>query len=259
MQETEVVDTTQQVVTETKVETPSPEELAVIETAKAGATQLKELLAGTGYESVEDLAAALSSGKDLSGLLGDQDLQGLLDNKALMDRYEEAWAIQDKAKEGEDKTTEDEVAALTKRLDDLISGQNREKQVLRDKADAKSTYDSYESGVNSFMVKQETIPEEYRPFLAEFSGVGNPFNEIDISDTPQVRAMLHGNVKKVNDFAQVVIKLYRAGKLEVPAITPATPVDTTPKREPFKNVHSKETRAAAIEFLKERLAQKESG
>lgn len=205
--------------------------------AREAEKQRDELLSTHGYENLEDLVSDLQAGKNVMAAIGDRDLNTIIANSETLDKYNAHWADQATATEAEGQTADDKVSALEKRLNDLITSGEREKLAATEKEQNIMALDTFKSEVNSFMAKDDTIPEEYRPFIAEFSGVDNRFNDIEnISDKTQVRAMLSDHVKKVQDFAQVVIKLYRDGKISIPPISEITPVDTSPKAPQIKNI-----------------------
>lgn len=205
--------------------------------AREAEKNLNSLLADNGYENIEAVVEALQTGRNLEGILGNRDLAQIIANSETYDRYQTHWANQDAEREAEGQTADDKVLVLEKRLNDLIAGRDQEKREATEKEQNQMALDTFKSEVNSFLAKDETTPEEYRAFISEFSGVGNRYNEIEnISDKAQIRAMLPGQVKKVQDFAQVVIKLYRDGKISIPPISEITPVDTSPKAPQIKNI-----------------------
>jgi len=164
-----------------------------------------------------------------------------------LDRYEQYWAEQEMQRENEDLLPEDKVSKLEQRLDELIDKQESEKKAKTEREQAVAALNGFKSEVNSHLSKQD-VPEEYQPFLAEYSGVDNRFNEVDITDKPGIRAMLNANIKRIQDFEQAVIKRYRDGKIQIPKISETTPVDNTPKPEPVKNL--KEAKTKALEILR---------
>jgi len=271
MPENQVVDTTQEVIPGQTAASPpadgavptdatpssvpydqDPKWLAAREAQKNQEALLKD----NGYESVEDLVADLQAGRELKGQLGDLDITDVLTKAGTMDKYNAYWAEQEDTNTAETLTADDRYAALEKKFNEYVNGQQAEKQAATDKLQAEQVVTDFGKEVNSFIAKEDVVPEEYRGFMAEFSGVGNRFNEIDITDTPAVRAMMSDHVKKVQSFEQAVIKRYRDGKIKIPVITESTPVDTTPKKPPIKNL--REAKVRALELMTEARNARES-
>lgn len=196
---------------------------------------LSSFLSDNGYESLEDAISDLESGRSLKGALGDRDVLQTIADAETLAKYNAHWAEQEAMTMSETQDPHDKVTALEKRLNDLISGQERERREQQERETAKRVVDQFGNEVNSYIARQETVPEEYRGFVAKLSGVGNRFNEIDVTDKVAVRAMLNSHLKEVSDFEQAVIKRYRDGKIAIPKISPTTPVDPADKREPIKN------------------------
>jgi len=277
----EVLDTTQQEVGQTSASptdnTGQPADSQTANEANAGATsspeafdknpkwiaaravekQTQDLLASHGYESLEDLTSDLAKGKDVIAAIGDRDVNTIISNSETLDKYNAHWAEQEAQRTTEDFTPEDKVAVLEKKLNDFLDGAQQEKQAATAKEQNEQALNGFKSEVNSYLAKNENIPEEYRPFIAEFSGVDNRFNDIEnIADKTQVRSMMNANSKKFQDFEQAVIKRYIDGKIKIPVISETTPADTTPKRDPIKNIE--QAKVVALANLKEMLARKAS-
>lgn len=218
--------------------------------ARAAEKNLNSLLSDNGYETIEDLVESLQSGRNLEGMLGSRDLTQVIADAETLAKYNTHWADQDAATAAETQNPDDKITALEKTVKDLIAGRDQEKREATEKEQNVVALGSFKSEVNSFIAKDDTIPEEYRSFIAEFSGVDNRFNDIiDIADKTQIRAMMNDHVKKFRDIEQVIIQRYIDGKAKIIPMSSTTPVDPTPPKPKVKNI------AEASVILKERLLE----
>lgn len=218
--------------------------------ARAAEKNLNSLLSDNGYETIEDLVEGLHSGRNLEGMLGNRDLAQVIADAETYAKYNTYWAEQDAATAAETQNPDDKITALEKTVKDLIAGRDKEKREATEKEQNVVALGSFKSEVNSFIAKDDTIPEEYRSFIAEFSGVDNRFNDIiDIADKTQIRAMMNDHLKKFRDIEQVIIQRYIDGKAKIIPMSSTTPADPTPPIPKVKNI------AEASVILKERLME----
>ena len=218
------------------------------EKAKGAEKALSSLLSDHGYDSTEDLIEALSSGKDLKDQLGETELKDILEKAKTLDKYEQFWASEDEKKKGDDEDTDDKVIRLEKEMASWKASK-RDEELKRSALDeSQKALDGFNSEIKGLIEKNDAIPKEYRPFAAEFLGVNNPANEIEITNPGEVRKMAKDAMKKIEGFEQAVIKRYREGKLKVPEITPVEPIDTEAIKEK-KPKNLAESRKMAQEIL----------
>jgi len=223
------------------------------EKAQAGSKALSSLLEDHGYDSKEDLIAALSDNKDLRDKVGDAKIDDLMAKAKTLDSYEQYWASQDTKAKREDETPDERVDRLEKRLDASETAKRQEALKQSQLEENQKALDSFGTEIKDALAKGEATPEEYRAFMSEFLGVNNPANEVDITNQADVRNMAKGGVQKVQDFEQAVIKRYRDGKIKVPEITPVEPIDVDSiKEKQPKNLA--EARQIATEVLQKQFS-----
>lgn len=232
------------------------------EKAQKSAKALDGLLKDHGFDSIDDLTDMLRDGKDIKGKLGGLNLDEVLADAKTLKSYQEYWAAEADKKGGEDEDEDDAVARLQKEVDALKSGRADEDRRTKALQDTERIIEEFNTEVSSFVEKDEGIPETYRPFVNEFLGVNNPANDIDISDTKAVRKMAQDGAKKFTEFIKKVKEdgatEYRAGKLEIPPISPTEEsVATQLDEKPVKNL--KEARKTAVEIITKRLFGGKSG
>lgn len=232
------------------------------EKAQKSAKALDGLLKDHGFDSLEDLTDMLKDGKDIKGKLGGLNLDEVLQDANTLKSYQEYWAAEEDKKKGDDEDEDDAVAKLQKEVDALKSGKTDEERRTKALQDTERIIEEFNTEVNSLVEKDEGIPETYRPFVTEFLGVNNPANDIDISDSKAVRTMAKDGAKKFTDFIKKVkedgAQEYRAGKLEIPPISPTEEsVATQLEEKPVKNL--KEARKTAIEIMTKKLFGGKSG
>lgn len=278
---TDVVDTTQQTVedgssdtqtTETDTETVSGSEQTETEkaaTEKAAADKaatekadvtakqqefLSNLLLEHDLESPEQLGEFIKDLSKLRGKVGDLDIDDLLENKALMTKYQKHWATQEanKKKEGE---TEPETI---KRLEGELDAKNKAEQNAKSQSDElkenKQALDSFNATVMKAIKGVKNVPEEYHSFLTLFMGVENPINEVDLKDRGKIIELTKAGAKQLMDFEQVIIKRYIEKKTDVPAVTTTTDTSTETGEKPIKSISDARKRMA--EIVKAKLLKK---
>jgi len=187
--------------------------------------------------------------KNLSGLkdqLGNSDLEELKENSDLLKKYQKHWAKEELAKQEDGETPEETIARL-KKENRRIDKEMRSDRAEQDRAnEASRDLKTFNSTVISSIEANKDVPVEYRKFLGEFLGVGNEINEVDLNDKAGVKRISKAGAKKLNEFAQLVIKQYLKGKTETPKISTAT---ETPSDKPVV-ITKKNAKAIAAERLR---------
>ena len=202
----------------------------------SGQFDVNEILDEYGLESPEELKAFIGNMTELKGKIGDDDLDELIESRDTLKKYQSEWAKQEREKLKESETPEETIARLEKENKDLNHKRKSDRQQVQASEQAKKAIEGFGSTVNS-VIDASDVPKSWKPFFSEFMGVNNPVNEIDIEDRATVRKLTKDGVKKMNQFAQMVIKEYRDGKVKIPAITTTeTPPSDTTKPKGVKNL-----------------------
>ena len=196
-----------------------------------------------GFESVEEMLQHVADGKDLKGKLSGRDLTELIKKAETLESYEEYWAKQEEDKKRQEELPDETIRRLEKEKEaekkraDAIENKHKEAEA------AKKAVRAYEKEVNTLL--KEKLDASESKFIKEFFGIGNPLNDIDITDTKAVTKMVDEGLKKKEAYDQAVIKRYLDGKMEVPKIPSGQPPTDPP-------VEIK-TMKGARKALKERL------
>jgi len=204
----------------------------------AAKLDIEEMLDDYGLDSADDLKEFISNLSDMKGRIGDEDLDTLLENSKTLKKYQASWQQQEDAKLKDGETPEETITRLEK--DNKALHADGKKSADRQKASkaAEQALGDFSDTVNSVIKSSKSLPKEYRQFTSEFLGVGNPINEVDITDKAAVRRLTKAGVAKMAAFEQAVIKRYRDGKTKIPTVTKTetTPGTTEPKDANPKNL-----------------------
>jgi len=206
-----------------------------------------------GVSSIDDLGKNLKEYSGFSKLLGDKKLEDILHKATTLEKYEEYWKTQETQKktEADDNLDDDDkrdkqIADLKDEIKSIKDGKQKEISDAKAKREAQEAIDGYTREVTSFIDKNE-IPKEYASFTKQFFGLDNPFNEVDITDTVDVRKMLKNGHPRIQEFEQAVIKRYLDGKIKIPEMSESKPADPMNDKPKPKNL--KEARNVAKELL----------
>lgn len=229
------------------------EEKTGAETDLAGATQeqsqfLEDLLVEHDVDSPEKLKELIDGLADLKDKLSGENIDELLDNKALMVKYQKHWAAQDAEKKKDGETAEETIARLEKENVEMQQGVAKSKAKQQESQEAKRLLSGFNSTVTKTIKTIKEVPDEYRGFFGLFMGVDNPINDIDLGDRAAVIDLTKKGAKKMMDFEQTVIKRYLEGKADVPKVTTTT--DTSTEKEPVKIKNLSEARNALTDHIK---------
>ena len=220
---------------------------AIMDAAKEDTKAIMKVLEDFEIETPEQLKDFMSDMANLEDQIGDNDLEELKQNSSLLKKYQKLWAEEEEKKLEADETPEETIARHKKQNADLKARMKAERDAKNEEVESTALLNTFGKLVNKAVAKHESVPEQYRPFLAEFLGVDNPINEIDLADKAAINKITASAVKKLQKFQQLVIKDYKAGKTTVPDITPSTPASKTTK--PIKTI--REAGKVAIARLKE--------
>lgn len=221
-------------------------------TLRPAVEKLNKLLEANDLDGIEDLVELVESGKKVKGKLQDPEMIDALIAKAnKLERIEAYWKDQGERKKREEEDPEETIKRLESQLKERKSVESEERKTKELAEESKKAVVFYESSVGS-LIEDISMPKEQKVVLAEFLGIGNVTNEIDITDKKAIKKAFQDAVKKFEDYDQFVIKQYLAGKSKVPIITKTEPVVDTEKKP--KNL--KEARAAFKERMTSMFKEK---
>lgn len=205
-----------------------------------------ELLLEYDLESPEQLAEFIKDLKGLKTKVGSADIDDLIDNKALMTKYQKHWAAQEANKQKEGETE----AETIKRLEDELKVKDKADQEARSQSDdlkeTEKAVEVFNATVTKTIKGIASVPEEYRSFLGLFMGADNPINEVDLKDRGKIIELTKSGAKQLMDFEQIIIQRYMKGKTEVPAVTNTTETNTDTGEKPIKNISDARKRLAEV-------------
>lgn len=188
----------------------------------ASSALITSLLEKHGLENPEQLGEFIDGLAGMKGKIGDADVDEILENHKTIQKYRAEWAKQERDKLEEGETPEQTIARLKKEVDDRDKQHARSEQKQKQAEKAKHAVASFESTINSAIKADDSIPAEYRPFMAALLGVRNPINDVDITDPAAIRKVAKEfGPKMIRDLEQAVIARYRTGKIEI--VTPPVP------------------------------------
>ncbi len=231
----------------------STEEKTGAETDLAGATQeqqqyMDDLLVEYDVDTPEQLKELIDGLADIKDKLAGENVDELLDNKALMVKYQKHWAAQDADKKKDGETAEETIARLEKENAEIQTDVAKGKAKQQESQEAKRLLSGFNSTVTKAIKTIKEVPDEYRGFFGLFMGVDNPINDIDLGDRAAVIDLTKKGAKKMMDFEQTVIKRYLEGKADVPKVTTAQETTSETEPKPIKNLS--EARNALTEKIK---------
>ena len=188
--------------------------------------KLQSILKANDLEDADDLIELVQSGKAVKGRVDVTQLDGLIEKAQKLDKYEAYWKDQEERKRREVEDPDQTIARLEKALK-FKDQTDRQKEDQRQQAEkAKQAINSYEREVSN-LVKELEVSKEQQSFILEFFGVGNPANDIDITDRKAIKKLITEGLKKKETYDQAVIKTYLAGKNEVPKLASSAGAATT--------------------------------
>jgi hypothetical protein len=195
-----------------------------------------------GLNSPEELADFIDSLAGIKGVIGDENPEELIKAKETLTRFNKEWEKEKRAKLREKETPEETIARLDRELEEEKTRKTKTEARQRKAAEAQKALTDYASTVSATAASDTSIPKEYLPFLNDFMGVGSPVNDVDILDRAAVKKLTKDyGIKRMMDFADTVIKLYRDGKADIPQV-PATNNAQPPVAPDQKPKNLKESR-----------------
>jgi hypothetical protein len=195
----------------------------------AASEKLQSILKANNLDDADDLMELVQSGKAVKGKLDVNQLDGLIEKATKLDKYEAYWKDQEEKKRRETEEPDQTIARLEKALK-IKDQTDRQKEEQRQQSErAKEAIGSYEREVSN-LIKEMEIPKDQQGFTLEFFGVGNPANDIDITDRKAIKKLITEGLKKKESYDQAVIKNYLAGKGEIPKLASSAGAATEEKK-----------------------------
>lgn len=200
--------------------------------ARTAAKKLSDLLKANELEDPDDLTELVQRGKAVKGKLADlNDLDAIIEKANKLDKYEAYWKDQEERKRRTNEDPEQTIARLTDELKKRDEFNQRKEAQKRQAEDAHRAIQSFEQEVTG-LVKELEVPKEQQGFVLEFFGVGNPANDIDITDRKAIKKLITDGIKKKEAYDQAVIASYLKGKDAIPKVgstAGATVTESKPK------------------------------
>jgi signal recognition particle GTPase len=195
---------------------------------------VKSLIEKNDLESVDELIELAESGKKVKGKDVDLDRLDEIAAKAKkLEKYEAYWKEQEERKLRSTEIPEETIARLEDQLRKKEALERRKEEEYRQKESAKSALRNYDREVQS-LIKEMEIPKEQQAFVVEFFGVGNPFNDIDITDRRAIKKLVLDGMKKKEAYDQAVIQSYIKSKDMTPKVTPTSAAAPSQPTEKIK-------------------------
>ena len=180
-----------------------------LETANA---KLQKILKANDLEDPDDLDDLVKSGKAIKGKLSDVNiLDDIIEKATRLEKYEAYWADQKKRQERENSTPEDRATKAERELEFERGTRLREAAQKKQVDETKMAIKEYEKDVQD-LIEEATVPKEHRSFILELFGVGNPSNDVDLTDKKAIKKLVADGIKKVETFKQSVIAEYLKDK-----------------------------------------------
>lgn len=216
-------------------------------TARTAEKKLTDLLKANGLEDPDDLVELIQHGKAVKGKLKDlNDLDGLIKDAEEIRSYRPYWEKQQELKRREQEEPEQTMARLEKELRARERADRAKEEARRQAEAAKTAIGNYERDVTG-MVHDMDIPKEQRDFVNKLLGVGNPTNDIDITDRKAVKRVVSDLLKEKEAYDQAVIANYLKSKGEVPKVSSSSAAAT---QETKPKIMLKDARKIFLETMR---------
>ena len=212
---------------------------------------VQEVLEEYDLDSPADLKDFVSELNKKAGKIGDRDLETLVENSKILEKYQADWARMEEEKLRESETPEDTITRLEKEKRDMITDTTKKANQEKSQRAAETALGDFGDTVAKVIASAQEVPKEYRDFASQFMGVDNAMNEVDITDKAAVRRVAKANVKLIQKFEQKVIKRYLDGKVAIPKVTSTETVSNAPGGEDAANPKTlKEAKKIMMEGIK---------
>ena len=198
--------------------------------ARAAEKKLNDLLKANGLDNSDDLSELVSHGKVVKGKLKDlNDLDDIIKDAEEIRKYRPFWKEQEELQRRQVEDPEQTIKRLEAKEKLREADEARRRAEADHVENTKKAISAYETEVTN-LIREIEVPKEQRDFVAEFFGVGNPCNDIDITDRKAVKKLVSDGIKKKEAYDQAVIKAYLEGKKGIPAVTSAAGASAEPEK-----------------------------
>jgi hypothetical protein len=187
--------------------------------ARQAEKKLTELLKANELEDPDDLVELIQKGKTVKGKLADlNQLDAILEKAATLDKYQAYWASEEEKKKRATEDPEETIKRLEGKLNEKTTKERQREADLQAREEAKQAIQGYDREVKDLITEME-IPKDQSSFVMKLCGVGNPFNDIDITDRKAIKRVVSELDKERKAYDQQVIKEYLKGKDNVVKIS----------------------------------------
>ena len=176
-----------------------------LETANA---KLQKILKDNELDDPDDLEDLVKSGKTVKGKLADLNrIDEIIAKATKLDSYEAYWADQKRKQERANTDPETRAEKAERELEFERGTRQREAAQKAQIEETKKAIRGYEKDVQD-LIGEIGVPKEHQSFIQELFGVGNPSNDVDITDKKAIKKLVADGMKKVDAFKQSVIAEY---------------------------------------------------
>lgn len=187
-------------------------------TLSAANEKLQKLLKANELEDSDDLEDLVAKGKVVKGKLADlNQLDEIIAKANKLNQYEAYWAEQEEKKRRQTEDPDSTISRLENALKTKSAKEQQREHERYQAEQAKAAISGYDSEVKN-LIKEMEMPKDQQGFILEFMGVGNPANDIDITDKKAIKRLVAEAAKKKEAYDQSVIASYLKGKGQVPKI-----------------------------------------
>lgn len=189
--------------------------------ARAAERKLNDLLKANDLTDPDDLLDLVERGKTVKGKLADlNQLDAIIERAQRLDKYEAYWKEQEELKQRQTEDPGQTIKRLEAKEKARDAAEARKRAEMEHVENTKKAISSYENEVTN-LIREIEVPKEQRAFVAEFFGVGNPCNDIDITDRKAIKKLVTDGIKRKEAYDQAVIKAYLDTKQNIPKINSA--------------------------------------
>lgn len=179
---------------------------------EAANAKLQKILKDNELDDPDDLEDLVKSGKTVKGKLADLNrIDEIIAKATKLDSYEAYWADQKRKHERENTDPEERATRAERELEFERGTRQREIAQKRQMDETKKAIANYEKDVQE-LIKEASVPKEHQSFIQELFGVGNPSNDVDITDKKAIKKLVADGLKKKEAYDQSVIAAYLKDK-----------------------------------------------
>lgn len=180
--------------------------------ARQAEKKLNDLLKANDLDDPDDLLDLVQRGKTVKGKLADiNDLDAILERATRLEKYEAYWAEQKKRHERENTDPETRAEKAERELEEERANRLREKAAKQQMEETKKAIAGYEKEVQT-LVAEASVPKDHQGFILELFGVGNPSNDVEITDKKAIKKLVADGLRKFDALKQSIIAEYLEDK-----------------------------------------------